>query len=256
MALPLPKATSPSPASIADVYQALRGEALPDGGRGFCLAHDDTNNPSCDYERDKDTFHFKTCEASGGVLALVVAAKAAPTLRGAGQWLKAKGLLHQSHLADAWDRAERIYDYTDENGKVLYQVGRWSQPHKAFGQRAADGKGGWKTGKDAMKGVRRVPYRLPDLLAAAAAGREVYVVEGEKDADRLRSLDLCATTNAMGAATKCPITWGDFFTGASRVVASATTTTLAAQRHFSAERCDEAQAPGPESSHVVRPKCV
>jgi len=218
MALPLQSANIPSPAEIAEVYAALRNEALPDDGRGFCLAHDDRNTPSCDYNREKNTYHCKTCEASGGVLSLIVAAKAAPSLSAAAKWLKAKGLLRASHLADAWQRVDCTYDYTDENGKLLYQVGRWSQPHKAFGQRASDGEGGWKKGKDVMKGVRRVPYRLPDLLLATSAGREVYVVEGEKDADRLHSLGLCATTNAMGAGTKWPITWADFFAGACRVV--------------------------------------
>ena len=40
--------------------------------------------------------------------------------------------------------------------------------------------------------------RLPELLASAP--RRVFVVEGEKDADRLLALDLIATTNAGGAS--------------------------------------------------------
>ena len=45
-----------------------------------------------------------------------------------------------------------------------------------------------------------MPYRLPALLAAPE-GSLVFVVEGEKDADRLAGLDLLATTNAGGAGT-------------------------------------------------------
>ncbi|MEE9201815.1 MAG: AAA family ATPase [Dehalococcoidia bacterium] len=41
-------------------------------------------------------------------------------------------------------------------------------------------------------------YRLPELLAASP-GALVFVVEGEKDADRLASLGLVATTSPMGA---------------------------------------------------------
>lgn len=44
---------------------------------------------------------------------------------------------------------------------------------------------------------RRLLYRLPELLAADP-GRPVFVVEGEKDVDRLWSLDLVATCNDSG----------------------------------------------------------
>lgn len=86
-------------------------------------------------------------------------------------------------------RIEVTYDYTDEHGKLLYQVCR-KEP-KAFVQRRPDG-GGWSWH---IGDVRRVLYRLPALSGSAS----VYVVEGEKDADRLASFGLVATTNAGGA---------------------------------------------------------
>jgi hypothetical protein len=46
--------------------------------------------------------------------------------------------------------------------------------------------------------VRRVPYRLPELIAADPA-EPVFVPEGEKDVERLRALGLVATCNAGGA---------------------------------------------------------
>ena len=46
-----------------------------------------------------------------------------------------------------------------------------------------------------MQGVERVLYRLPEVLAAG----EVWVVEGEKDADSLAALGIVATCNAGGA---------------------------------------------------------
>jgi 5S rRNA maturation endonuclease (ribonuclease M5) len=82
------------------------------------------------------------------------------------------------------------YDYTDENGTVLFQCVRF-QP-KDFRQRQSDGSGGWIWN---LEGVRRVLYRLPDVIAA----QTVCVAEGEKDADNLRSLGFTATTNPMGA---------------------------------------------------------
>lgn len=53
-----------APAEIADVYEAIKAEALPEDGPGFCLVHDDTNNPSCEYNRDGSVFHCKTLQAA------------------------------------------------------------------------------------------------------------------------------------------------------------------------------------------------
>jgi hypothetical protein len=68
-----------------------------------------------------------------------------------------------------------------------------------------------------LDGVLRVPYRLPELLAAAEAGGTVWVVEGEKDADRLVQLGLVATTNAGGAGWSWPEDWAEHFRGCERV---------------------------------------
>ena len=87
---------------------------------------------------------------------------------------------------------EATYDYTDEDGKLLYQVVR--KPGKHFVQRRPDEKGGWIYNLD---GVRRVLYRLPDLLSRP--DETVFIVEGEKDADRLHRAGLLATTNPGGA---------------------------------------------------------
>ncbi|MGI8552810.1 MAG: hypothetical protein ACR2PL_18785, partial [Dehalococcoidia bacterium] len=85
------------------------------------------------------------------------------------------------------------YDYTSAAGELLYQVVRYEP--KDFRQRRPDGKGGWLWD---MKGVTRVLYRLPDLANADPLA-PCFVVEGERDADRLASLGLIATTNAGGA---------------------------------------------------------
>lgn len=85
------------------------------------------------------------------------------------------------------------YDYTDLNGALLYQVVRYEP--KKFLQRWPDGKGGWIWD---MRGVVRVPYRLPDL-ATADPGTWIFVTEGEKDVDKLRAAGLAATCNVGGA---------------------------------------------------------
>lgn len=86
------------------------------------------------------------------------------------------------------------YDYTDATGKLLYQVCRKVGKH--FSQRRPDGSGGWVYN---LNGVQRVPYRLPSAIEAIRDSKTVYVVEGEKDADRLAALGLAATTNSGGA---------------------------------------------------------
>jgi putative DNA primase/helicase len=85
------------------------------------------------------------------------------------------------------------YDYRDENGLLLFQVVRFVP--KDFRQRRPDGSGGW-TWK--LGDVRRVLYRLPELVSAGSEA-PVFIVEGEKDADKLASLGLLATTNPGGA---------------------------------------------------------
>ena len=82
------------------------------------------------------------------------------------------------------------YDYTDEEGKLLFQCVR-VEP-KDFRQRRPDDSAGWIWN---MQGVRRLLYRLPDVLK----GETICVAEGEKDCDNLAKLGFVATTNPLGA---------------------------------------------------------
>lgn len=86
------------------------------------------------------------------------------------------------------------YDYVDENGELLYQVCR-TEP-KGFFQRKPHPQGGWIK---SLEGVRRILYRLPELLKADKS-TTVYVCEGERDVDALCKLGLVATTNPSGAS--------------------------------------------------------
>jgi putative DNA primase/helicase len=97
--------------------------------------------------------------------------------------------------------AKRIvatYPYVDEHGQLLYEVIRYAP--KSFKQRQPDGADGWLWN---LNGIRRVLYRLPELHGHAT----LFLVEGEKDADRLWSLGLPATTNSGGAGK-----WTDDYT--------------------------------------------
>jgi len=121
-------------------------------------------------------------------------------------------------------RVVATYPYVDERGDLLFEVQRLEpglngkpksfrqrRPHPVDGawvwgikagryRRGADGwypaHGDEQPGDDELPEVRRVLYRLPEVLAADT----VYVVEGEKDADTLAGHGLVATTNAGGAS--------------------------------------------------------
>jgi replicative DNA helicase len=112
------------------------------------------------------------------------------------------------------------YRYTDEDGVFLFASCRCSRKGEGcktpFAQWQPDPSK--KSGKRwNLTGVRRVPYRLPEILAAQALGRTVYVVEGEKDADRLASMGLTATSSPMGAG-KWLNEFAAFFRGLNVVV--------------------------------------
>jgi hypothetical protein len=86
------------------------------------------------------------------------------------------------------------YDYRDRDGTLLYQVLRYDNP-KRFGHRQPDGHGGW-----IYKGThRRVLYRWLELLQYPDG--TALVTEGEKDADNVATLGICATTVASGKWT-------------------------------------------------------
>jgi hypothetical protein len=94
---------------------------------------------------------------------------------------------------------EHEWHYTDEDGISLFIKQRF----KTFDSKGKTYKtlrvmpDGTRVGK--LGDCRLVPYKLPDLRQATAAGRVVYITEGEKAADALGSLGVVATTSHAGA---------------------------------------------------------
>jgi hypothetical protein len=109
--------------------------------------------------------------------------------------LRVKGVLPERQRATGW-RVTGTYEFRDEAGAVLYRTHRREHPTQAkqFRVERPDGKGGWLNGS---AGVRRVLYRLPELLASDPA-EPVYLVEGERKADKLAGWGLVATSIAFG----------------------------------------------------------
>ena len=106
---------------------------------------------------------------------------------------------------------DKIYNYHDENGDVLFQVVRLKP--KSFRQRRPDGKGDYIWNMD---GVRRVPYHLPQLLKAANDARPIFICEGEKAVDALTKLGVTATCSPGGAGKWRP-EYASHFAGAGDV---------------------------------------
>lgn len=89
----------------------------------------------------------------------------------------------------------RRFTYTDATGTPLGQIHRWdrSDNGRPFRPFTPTGSGGWKVG-----GTWPEPYRLPECRDVIAQGGTVYITEGERDAESLRTLGHAATTNPYG----------------------------------------------------------
>lgn len=118
---------------------------------------------------------------------------------------------------EAGSKITAVYDYEDEDGVLRFQVCRIEPGKdgrkKDFRQRQPDGTGGW-TWK--TKGLQKFPYRLKEL-AAADPSHPVFIVEGEKQVDYLRTLGLVASCNPGGAG-KWLKTFAKFFADRDVVV--------------------------------------
>lgn len=130
-----------------------------------------------------------------------------------------------AHMND--ERVVAIYPYTDEHGKLLYEIvriegtGKNGQRDKRFEFRQPDPSGkfckkckkvcGWR--HDTRNGCRIVPYHLPDLEKARREKRAVTWWEGERDAEVAKALGLISTSSPFGANFPVRESWKRYFQG-------------------------------------------
>jgi hypothetical protein len=95
------------------------------------------------------------------------------------------------------EKQEDVYDYRNLDGTLAYQVVR--KVGKDFRQRRKDASGEWLWN---MQGVKRLLYRLPEVIAAIKDHREVWLVEGEKDVHAMEAAGAVATTITGGVLKK------------------------------------------------------
>lgn len=139
------------------------------------------SHPSFNYSIQKKMGQCLSCPFKGGAVMIA----------------RAMGWQDEPSVSIERDSDMRVvvgtYDYTNEDGHLLFQVVRYDP--KDFRQRQPDGAGDWIWNLD---NVRRVPYRLPEILGADWESW-IYVAEGEKSVEELRRRGLVATTNSGGA---------------------------------------------------------
>jgi hypothetical protein len=165
--------------TVEQILDRLNG--VKPSGSGFvarCPAHND-QKPSLSVGTGQDGRVLLTCFAGCDAVAIT----AAMGLTVADLFVQRAPGCRSTVLAE--------YHYHDETGALLYVVER--RPGKQFPVRRPDGAGGWLWN---LNGTRRVVYRLPELVGR----RNVFIPEGEKDVNRLWTLDLPATCNPGGAS--------------------------------------------------------
>ena len=174
--------------NVKEIVSKLNGVVeTSNGWEALCPAHDDAK-PSLSIGMDDDKillFCHAGCRTEQVVQAL---------------GLRMRDLFTNTEEA----QSTVAYDYRDEKGQLLYRIVR--RYPKSFNARRPDGNGGWISD---LEEVRRIPYRLPDILER----EKIFVVEGEKDADTLHDkFKLAATTNVFGAG-KWRTDYNVFFSG-------------------------------------------
>jgi len=136
------------------------------------------------------------------------------TTRRSGWGRPSPGLMPADLAAEGGWRLSAAYSYYDDDGEYAFEVRRfdWDAAHgvcprpylKTYrpGRRASERAARISWGLPASE---RIPYMLPRLRRAVAAGLPIFIVEGEKCADAVNNLDArlkrdAATTMPGGSA--------------------------------------------------------
>ena len=162
------------------------------GWKALCPAHDD-KTPSLGIWEMNGWLNVKChagCDEAAVLEALGIQKHELGPERPESEWKT--GDSGKKHISD-------IYDYVDLDGLLKYQTVKYDLPIKDFRQRRPDPSGEpgeyiWN-----MEGVKRILYRLPELVKAVEDGVSIFVAEGEKDVDNLIDLGLRATSSVGGA---------------------------------------------------------
>lgn len=177
------------------------------------------HNGSLSIDVINGTFYDHETKTGGGVLDLI-SKTTGRDHKSAMQWMRERGYVqadrepqHSGNGKSApLGREVAHYDYVDADNNLLFQVVRFEP--KTFRQRRRDPSGAWSW---SVRGVKMVPYRLPEVIEAISYEQSVYIVEGEKDVENLKLIGLTATCNPGGAG-KWRSDMDEYFRGADVVI--------------------------------------
>lgn len=169
---------------LDDLLQKLKkAKHTPNGWMALCPAHSDANRSLSVAEKNgKILLHcFAGCKVHSivGSLGLQMS-----------DLFEANGLHVNPPPPVQAKTITAIYEYFDADGTLSYENVRYHP--KGFTQRRPDGNGGYIYN---LQGVTRIPYRLPEIIQATKTpDAEIWLCEGEKDAESVRSLGFAASS--------------------------------------------------------------
>lgn len=178
-------------ADCADLMRGVLGMSEITPGRFNCPFRADSDSGA--FAVNKDGWFDHVTKESGSALDLIARVKFGGDLFAASDFLGQHYNLESKATAKAKRHIVAEYIYTDEAGNAAHKTIRWEP--KDFTQARWDGTE-WKGG---LQGAKTYLYKLPEVLAAKAAGRWIFLVEGEKDAETISGWGLAGTTVPMGA---------------------------------------------------------
>jgi predicted P-loop ATPase len=173
--------------------------------KGKCPFHEDgTPSFSVDDDKDGGVYFCHGCSERGDAFRFLEKTRGLSFIDAAKELAGRAGVELVSEVARTGDpQLVATYPYVEADGTHIFAVERWEPgfPKKDGSQRRKDYLPRLPDGTS-KKSERQVLYRLPDVIKAVAAGELVFIVEGEKCADALAALGLCATTAAGGAGLR------------------------------------------------------
>jgi hypothetical protein len=193
-----------------DFLESIRlktGKAPTKSGDSYsscCPAHDD-HNPSLSITEGDDDKILLHCFAGCDVQRICESLN-----------LKTSDLF-ATPLQNVQSSKKMVYSYTDEEGKELYRKIRiepgFDGKSKSFYSEHTNTEGNVVNN---LRGLRRVLYNLSAIIKGIGNGSQIFLVEGEKDADKLISYGLIATTTLE--SLKWPGEFNEVLKGADAVL--------------------------------------
>lgn len=212
------------------LFMQRQGIELVKRGRdykGLCPFHDD-HHPSFHVSTHTDRYKCFACGASGDIFDYLKEKRGLTLPDAVEEVCRDYSLNGHSGAANGgtkpkaqqispnefWKKAQ-IFDYTDEYGKIIYQVGRldFLNGKKDFRQRRPTGNSFAYN----LEGVRKLLYKLPDVVDAIKIGCRIWIVEGELCVHGFEQVCEVATT-CSGGADRWTEEHALYFEGAKEII--------------------------------------